>query len=158
VVTQTYRFGPVEVRPDERQILVEGKPATVGARAFDLLLALIQERDRVLSKNELLDRVWPGVVVEENNLQVQVSTLRKVLGNQSIATLPGRGYRFTLPLEDDAAGASCALPGHRHNLPAQLNSFVGREREMAQLKEALVNARLVTLTGMGGTGKSAVRS
>ncbi len=152
---QIYKFGTVEVRPAERQILVEGRPAPVGARAFDLLLALIDARDRVVTKDELLDRVWPGVVVEENNLQVQVSTLRKVLGNRSIATLPGRGYRFTLAVEgEEEAGPSCALPGFRHNLPAQLNSFVGREREIAEVKQALMNARLVTLTGSGGTGKT----
>ena len=153
-MAQNLKFGPVEVRPDERQILVEGAPAPVGARAFDLLMALIDHRDRVVSKDELLDKVWPGLVVEENNLQVQVSTLRKILGNKSIATLPGRGYRFTVPLDTDTPGPSCALPGFVHNLPAPLNSFVGRERQMAQLKEALVNARLVTLTGSGGTGKS----
>ncbi len=153
-MSQTYKFGTVEVRPDERQILVEGSPAPVGARAFDLLLALIDQRNRVVSKNELLDKVWPGVVVEENNLQVQVSTLRKILGNGAIATLPGRGYRFTVPLEIDTQGPSCPLPGLAHNLPAQLNSFIGRAAQIAQLKEALVNARLVTLTGTGGTGKS----
>jgi hypothetical protein len=72
---------------------------------------------------------------------VQVSTLRKVLGNRSIATLPGRGYRFTLPVDgEEEAGPSCALPGFRHNLPAQLNSFVGREREIAEVKQALMNA------------------
>ena len=152
MAAQTYRFGTVEVRPAERQILVEGNPAPVGARAFDLLLALIDARDRVVTKDELLDRVWPGLVVEENNLQVQVSTLRKLLGNRSIVTLPGRGYRFTVPLADDAAAPACAFPGN--NLPAQLNSFIGREPQIAQLKEALVNARLVTLTGTGGTGKS----
>jgi len=149
-----YKFGTVEVRPDERQILVEGQPATVGARAFDLLVTLIGHRDRVVSKGELLDLVWPGLVVEENNLQVQVSTLRKILGNQSIATLPGRGYRFTLPIDNDETGPSCPLPGFAHNLPAQLSTFVGREREISELKEALGNARLVTLTGMGGNGKS----
>ena len=85
----SYRFGTVEVRPAERRVLVAGAPATLGARAFDVLLALIERRDRVVTKDELLALVWPGLVVEENNLQVQVSTLRKVLGNQSIATLPG---------------------------------------------------------------------
>ena len=79
-MARSYRFGAVEVRPSERQLLVEGKPAAVGARAVDVLLALIDHRDRVVSKNELLDIVWPGLVVEENNLQVQVSTLRKLLG------------------------------------------------------------------------------
>jgi predicted ATPase/DNA-binding winged helix-turn-helix (wHTH) protein len=148
-----YRFGAVEVRPDERQVLVEGTPAAVGARAFDLLLALIDQRDRVVPKDELLDKVWPGLVVEENNLQVQVSTLRKILGNHAIATLPGRGYRFVLPLEGEVS-APAAPAGPVTNLPAALNSFIGREREIAALKEALVNARLVTLTGTGGTGKT----
>ncbi len=92
-----------EVRPAERRVLAHGKPVSLGARAFDLLLALIEHRDRVVGKDELLAKVWPGVVVEENNLTVQISSLRKVFGNGAIATVPGRGYRFTLPLFDDAA-------------------------------------------------------
>ena len=152
-MAQSYRFGSVEVRPAERQVLVEGKPAALGARAFDLLLALIDHRDRVVGKNELLDLVWPGVVVEENNLQVQVSTLRKLLGDRAIATIPGRGYRFTLGDSADT-GPSCPLPSPRHNLPAQLSSFIGREREIERVKELLLNARLVTLTSAGGTGKT----
>ena len=153
-MARSYRFGTVEVRPSERQLLVEGKPAAVGARAFDVLMALIDHRDRVVSKNELLDMVWPGLVVEENNLQVQVSTLRKLLGTQSVATVPGRGYRFTLEPETDEAAASCALPARRHNLPPQLTSFIGREQEIADVRRALAGKRLVTLTSVGGTGKS----
>jgi predicted ATPase/DNA-binding winged helix-turn-helix (wHTH) protein len=150
----TYRFGQVEVRPSERQLLVDGRPAAIGARAFDVLLALIDHRDRVLSKDELLDLVWPGVVVEENNLQVQVSTLRKLLGAQSVATIPGRGYRFTLVPEGADGAPACALPAPRHNLPAALNSFVGRESELAEVKALLAASRLVTLTSVGGTGKT----
>ena len=93
------RFGNVEVRPSTRELLVDGIPAKLGARAFDVLLALVERRDRVVRKNELLEVVWPGVVVEENNLQVQVSLLRKLLGPQAITTIPGRGYRFTLKPE-----------------------------------------------------------
>ena len=152
-MANTYRFGTVEVRPAERQLLVEGRPAALGARAFDVLLALIEHRDRVLGKNELLDMVWPGLVVEENNLQVQVSTLRKLLGPQSVATIPGRGYRFTLVPEGIDGAPSCPLP-HRHNLPAPLNSFIGRETEIAEVKALLASSRLVTLTNVGGTGKT----
>ena len=86
----------MELRPAQRLLLVAGSPAAIGARAFDLLVALIERRDRPVPKNELLEVVWPGLVVEENNLQVQVSTLRKILGQKAIATIPGRGYRFTL--------------------------------------------------------------
>ena len=153
-MAQSYRFGDVEVRPAERQLLVEGRPAALGARAFDVLLALIDHRDRVLTKNELLDIVWPGLVVEENNLQVQVSSLRKLLGAQSVATIPGRGYRFTLEVEPIDGAPSSAVPLRKHNLPAQLNSFVGREREIGEIKECLESARLVTLCSVGGTGKT----
>src|SRR5258708_12346944 len=130
-VARSYRFGTVEVRPSERQLLVEGKPAAVGARAFDVLMALIDHRDRVVTKNELLDMVWPGLVVEENNLQVQVSTLRKLLGTQSVATVPGRGYRFTLEPEMDDAPPSSSLSPRRPNLPPQLTSFIARHREIS---------------------------
>jgi TolB-like protein/DNA-binding winged helix-turn-helix (wHTH) protein/rhodanese-related sulfurtransferase len=80
-------------------LLVDGHSAPLGARAFDVLLALIERRDRTVTKNELLDLVWHGLVVEENNLQVQISTLRKVLGPNAISTIPGQGYRFTLQAE-----------------------------------------------------------
>ncbi len=91
-----YHFDRCEVRPAERLLLVEGVPAVVGARAFDLLLCLLAHRDRVLSKAEALEIVWPGLVVEENNFSVQVSALRKLLGPKAITTIPGRGYRFSL--------------------------------------------------------------
>jgi adenylate cyclase len=91
--------GDGEVRPDERRLLVQGKAVALGARAFDLLLVLIEHRERVVGKEELLERVWPGVEVEENNLTVQISALRKVLGAGAISTVTGRGYRFTLAFE-----------------------------------------------------------
>jgi DNA-binding winged helix-turn-helix (wHTH) protein len=91
-----FHFDRFEVRPAERLLLVDRVPTVVGARAFDLLLCLLVNRDRVLSKGEILEIVWPGLVVEENNLSVQVSTLRKLLGPNAISTIPGRGYRFAL--------------------------------------------------------------
>ena len=93
---QGLAFGRFEVRAAERQLLADGVPVALGARAFDLLTALVERRDRVVTKNELLDQAWPGLVVEENNLSVQISALRKVLGAQAIATITGRGYRFAL--------------------------------------------------------------
>src|SRR5688572_17663598 len=149
----TYRFGTVEVRPAERRVLVAGAPAAIGARAFDLLVALIENRGRVMTKDELLSLVWPGVVVEENNLQVQVSTLRKLLGAEAISTLPGRGYRFTL-IPDALDDVPAPVRQRRHNLPAELNSFVGRDEEIAEVGALLAASRLVTLTGVGGTGKT----
>lgn len=77
-------FDRFAVRPATRRLIVDGRPARLGARAFDLLLALIERRERIVTKGELLDIVWPGVIVEENNLQVQISALRKLLGPAEI--------------------------------------------------------------------------
>jgi TolB-like protein len=98
-----YRFGDVEVRADERRVLRNGQALVLGGRAFDLLLALIEHRERMVGRDELLSLVWPGVVVEENNLTVQISALRKALGTDAVATVAGRGYRFALPLADEPA-------------------------------------------------------
>ena len=103
-----HRFGRFEVRPAERLLLVDGRPAELGARAFDVLVALLQRRERVVSKSELFDLVWPGLVVEENNLATQVSTLRKLLGPATIATIARRGYRFTAVIADRAADNATA--------------------------------------------------
>jgi adenylate cyclase len=100
-----YRFGRFDLQPGERRLLAGGEPVVVGPRAFDVLIALVERAGELVSKEELLERVWPKLVVEENNLQVQVSSLRKLLGLDAVATIPGRGYRFTLKLERaDASG------------------------------------------------------
>src|SRR5207302_1772466 len=93
-----YRFGTFELQPNERRLLAGGEPVVLGPRAFDLLVALVERPGQLVTKEELLDCVWPNLVVEENNLQVQVSALRKILGQEAIATIPGRGYRFTVTL------------------------------------------------------------
>jgi len=104
-----YHFDRCEVRPAERLLLVEGVPAVVGGRAFDLLLCLLAHRDRVISKHEVLEIVWPGLVVEENNLSVQVSVLRKLLGPKAITTIPGRGYRFSLDVRQGGASPQSGM-------------------------------------------------
>ncbi len=111
-MARCYTFGEFEVRPDERRVLAGGQPAVLGARAFDLLMCLIEQRDRVVTKDELLKLVWPGSVVEENNLTVHVSALRKLLGPQALATVPGRGYRFAMEVRegDTRAAEPAAAP------------------------------------------------
>ena len=152
-----WRFGRFEIQPAQRLLLVDGESAALGARAFDLLLALVQRRDRLVPKEELLDLVWPGLVVEENNLQVQISTLRKLLGPQSIATVPGRGYRFTATDVADGppvAEAGQAAQSNPNNLPQPRTRFIGREAALADCARLLREARLLTLTGIGGCGKT----
>lgn len=147
-----HRFGRIEVRPAQRQLLVDMQPVPLGARAFDLLLTLIEHRDRVVSKNELLDLVWPGLVVEENNLQVQVSTLRKVLGPKAIATVPGRGYRWTLAGDEPLSAP--VLPATATRPAALPPSIVGREADLNALLSLLDAHALVTVVGPGGIGKT----
>lgn len=106
-MSESFRFGRFELRPSERLLLADGEVVTLGSRAFDLLACLVVHRDQVLPKDRLMELVWPGRVVEENNLAVHVSALRKLLGPGAIATVSGRGYRFTLPI-DPAAGADPA--------------------------------------------------
>jgi TolB-like protein len=105
------RFGRCEVRPEERQLLVEGRPVRLGTRAFDLLLCLLAHRDRVVTKDEALMFAWPGRVVEENNLSVQVSALRKVIGPDAITSIAGRGYRFSMAVTECAPPADVEARG-----------------------------------------------
>jgi predicted ATPase/DNA-binding winged helix-turn-helix (wHTH) protein len=168
-MTAPLRFGRAEVRPSERQLLVDGRPVALGARAFDLLLALVERRDRMVAKNELLDSVWPGLVVEENNLQVQISSLRKALGPDVITTVPGRGYRFTAALEAVDGRSSTAVPAPTPapaaidvigraapptNLPRKLPPLYGREADLPALRSLIDAHKLVTVVGAGGIGKS----
>ena len=120
-VARSYLVGDCEVRPDERRVMTGGEPAALGARAFDLLVCLIERRDRVVNKSELMELIWPGSVVEENNLTVQVSALRKLLGPQALATVPGRGYRFAMQVREtglDARPAQAEVTGTADLAPA----------------------------------------
>lgn len=162
-----YRFDGFEVRSLERVILKDGRRLAVGARGFDLLLALIERRDKLVTKTELLDAVWPGLVVEESNVQVQVSGLRKLLGPTVIATIPGLGYRFAAALWSDAAAPGTAqrpehVPDRRararqlRNLPGTVEELIGREADVLILQEWLARSRLVSVVGPGGIGKTRV--
>jgi len=153
-VDTSLRFGRCELQPAKRRLLIDGKPVPLRGRAFDLLLVLAQRAGSLVTKAELLELVWPGIFVEEGNLAVQISSLRKLLGGEIIATVPGRGYHFTAPVER-AAPAAVEVDGQA---PAQLPpvppTLVGREDELAWLKQALQRASCVTLTGPPGIGKT----
>src|SRR5258705_11578688 len=152
-LSERYRFGPFELQPDQRRLLKDGATISLRPRAFDLLAALVDRAGHLVTKDELLDQVWPKMVVEEAALHVQVSALRKVLGADAITTVSGRGYQFTLAVTKSDGEANRA-PRSKHNLPYQLTSFIGREQEIAQLEELVTAHRLVTLTGAGGAGKT----
>ena len=131
------RFGRCELLPLERRLLVDGRRAALGARAFDLLLALAERAGRLVTKQELLDLVWPDVVVEEGNLTVQMSSLRKLLGPDVIATVPGRGYRFCMAVRADGADLHAAAPAAAPALPrvgAPRTPLIGRADDLAGLE------------------------
>lgn len=152
------RFADLEWRAAEQRLLRAGQPVELGARAFDLLGLLASRAGEVLGKEEAFARVWPGRVVEENNLQVQVATLRRLLGREAIATVPGRGYRLTLPVQADGqpapqptgAGPAAATPG------AAGPALLGRGDDLAALHQALALHPVVTVVGEGGLGKTAL--
>jgi DNA-binding winged helix-turn-helix (wHTH) protein len=100
-----FRFADCELWPAQRLLLCRGRALAIGGRAFDLLHALVENSHRLMEKNELLERVWPGLAVEPNNLQVQVWTLRRLLGHGAIATVARRGFRFMLPVLPAIPGA-----------------------------------------------------
>ena len=103
------RFGPAgrfELQADERRLLVDGRPAALGARALDVLIALVARPGQLITKNELLDRVWPDVVVEENNLQVQIRHLRKLLGSEWPRRAKPMRWRAVMPSSSPPASGA----------------------------------------------------
>jgi TolB-like protein/Tfp pilus assembly protein PilF len=102
--TETFIFGPFSLSVARREVRCRGDLVQLGSRAFDLLLALVTRQGQLATKHELIAAVWPDTVVDENNLTVQISALRKVLGEEGetsryLLTIPGRGYRFVAQVE-----------------------------------------------------------
>ncbi len=172
-MNDAFRFGPFCLMVARRELLAHGVPVTLGQRAFDVLLTLVSRHGELVTKDDLMEAVWPGVVVEENNIQVHVSALRKVLatagdGERFLLTVAGRGYRFVAPVVCESAtqlptpsagetATAAATPATRaagNNLPQQLTSLIGRDADLAEIAVQLDGHRLVTLTGAGGVGKT----
>lgn len=153
---EAVRFGRFEVQPTQGRLLVDGEPAALGRRAFDLLLVLVERAGRLATRDELIERVWPGLVVEDNNLNVQVNALRRVLGANLVVTVPGRGYQLAARVEAAplAAPPPPPVPALRAHLPAGQPPMFGRDDELAALQTLIDGHRLVTLVGAGGVGKS----
>jgi DNA-binding winged helix-turn-helix (wHTH) protein len=108
-------FGPFHVLPYQRLLLEGDRPLRLGSRALDILVALVERAGDLVSKGELMARVWPDIFVEEGNLKVQVAALRRTLrdgekGNRYISTVPGRGYWFVAPVVRSTGAASPVLP------------------------------------------------
>ena len=160
-------FGRFQVRPHRREVLAEGRPLDVGGRAFDVLMVLIEASGAVVSKDTLMNRVWPDRITEDNNLQHQISALRRAFAadRDLIRTIAGRGYQFTgeirtistdLPVQPVPTAAVLISPsaGIPTNLPEPVSELIGRDVELNEILDLSASHRLVTLSGAGGIGKT----
>src|SRR5258705_5466361 len=132
-----FSFGPFHLIPAQRLLLEAEKPLRLGSRALDILIALVERRGELVSKEELMARVWPKMFVEPANLTVHVAAVRRVLGdghngNRYLGNIPGRGYRFVAPVtvvENEMPPLPLLQPvasNGSHHLPAQVTKRVGR--------------------------------
>jgi predicted ATPase/DNA-binding winged helix-turn-helix (wHTH) protein len=156
-------FEPFRLLAAQRLLLEGGKPVRLGSRAFEILAALVERAGEVVSKEELIARVWPQTFVDESNLKIQVSALRRALGDgqggrRYVVTVPGRGYNFVAPVSLEelarAAPSPAIAPAEVHNLPLAATRMIGREEAVATLVARLSRERLVTILGPGGIGKT----
>src|SRR5437773_2266825 len=130
-------FGRFRVVPHRREFLADGRPIKLGGRDFDVLMALIEASGTVISKDELMSRVWTGRIVEENSLQGAISVLRKAFGadRDLIRTIAGRGYQFTGEISARSAGVPGAAPAAAEpprrliNLREPVTELIGSEEE-----------------------------
>jgi non-specific serine/threonine protein kinase len=161
-----YEFGQWELDLARRELRGCGLPVPLGIRALQILAVLAEEAGRLVAKDELMARVWPGVVIEENTLEVHISAIRKALGPDRgmLRTTFGRGYRLMeewadrkqgVP-KDSAARGGVQVPVRAHltNVPSMTFEVVGRNSAVRQMQDILAAHRCVTLTGPGGNGKS----
>jgi predicted ATPase/DNA-binding winged helix-turn-helix (wHTH) protein len=158
-------FGPFKLLVNERLLTKEGVPVELGARALDILVVLTSAPNEIVSKKDLLSRVWPDVIVEEGSLRFHMNGLRKALGDgqgdaRYITTLPGRGYCFVAPVSRPASprdDTPVVVGNFPHaNLPNRLSRVVGRDEDVLKLSAQLNASRFVTIVGAGGVGKTTV--
>src|SRR5262249_54088486 len=162
----SFEFGRFRIFPQRREVLADGRPMELGGRAFAVLLWLIEANGAVVSKEELMRRVWPGRIVEDNNLHAQIKALRRAFSDHDlIRTIVGRGYQFrrevrprlgshTERAQPGTAADVSAPPLAPTNLPAPTSDLIGREVEVGAVIGLVADHRFVTLTGTGGIGKT----
>jgi predicted ATPase/DNA-binding winged helix-turn-helix (wHTH) protein len=152
----SFTFGNLEVLPHRRQLLADGQPIKLGGRAYDILMTLLETPGSVVDKDTLIRRVWPGRVIEETALWVQVSALRAALGadRELIRTVAGRGYQFVGEIAELPTIATSPSDLPPTNLPEAVSDLIGRDDDLCQLLIFATDHRLVTLTGPGGIGKT----
>lgn len=163
---QSFAFGPFVLIPERQSLLHGDTPVRIGGRALDILTALVERPGELVSKRELMARVWPDTIVDDSNLKVNVTALRRALGDggpddvRYIATVNGRGYKLIVPVTSGAASRLASAPAvtatRRHNLPTGTTRVIGRADAIDAIRRDFDIARLVTIVGPGGIGKTTV--
>jgi predicted ATPase/DNA-binding winged helix-turn-helix (wHTH) protein len=166
IALRSFAFGPFVLIPERLSLLQNDAQVRIGGRALDILIALVERPGELVSKRELMARVWPDTIVDESNLKVNVTALRRVLGDggpddvRYIATVNGRGYKLIVPVTASAASEITAVPAVatalRHNLPTGTTRVIGRADVIDAIRRDFDIARLVTIAGPGGIGKTTV--
>jgi predicted ATPase/DNA-binding winged helix-turn-helix (wHTH) protein len=166
-VNIVFSFGPFRLFASERLLKKDEQPIPLGGRSLDILIALVERVGEVLTRKELISRVWPDVTVEEANLRVHVTALRKALrdgrdGARYVVNVPGRGYCFVGPVIRTTAPQqplpAVEAPGAHppRSLPSRLSRMVGRDGIVRALSAQLMMWRFVSIVGPGGIGKTTV--
>jgi predicted ATPase/DNA-binding winged helix-turn-helix (wHTH) protein len=157
-------FGCFRLSMAERSLKAAGIPIKLSARALDILIALVECSGEIVSKKDLMARVWPDVTVEEASLRFHVASLRKALGDgedgaRYLITLPGRGYCFVSPVSQTPSDLNVAKgrrPSRLEKLPARLPRMIGRAEVIECISARLQKDRFVSIVGPGGIGKTTV--
>jgi predicted ATPase/DNA-binding winged helix-turn-helix (wHTH) protein len=157
-------FGPFRLSATERLLEKGSDPIQLGSRALDILIALVERPAEVVSKKELIARVWPDLVVDEGSLRFHVSALRKALGEgrsggRYVTNVSGRGYCFVAPISRAASPPALLRNSFAHSpvgLPPTPTRMVGRDETVRCIAEELTARRFFTIVGPGGIGKTTV--
>jgi predicted ATPase/DNA-binding winged helix-turn-helix (wHTH) protein len=162
-LAEEFRFGSFKLLPGQAVLLKNDEPVRLGSRATEILILLVRHAGVLVTKQEIMEEVWPDIVVVEANLSVHMSALRRALEDDDAAspyvvTVPGRGYRFAAPVivaEQERPYDTSSVEG-RSNLPLLLTRLIGRTEILDSLTRQLPRQRLTTIVGTGGVGKTAL--
>ena len=161
VPAEVLDFGPFRLHSRNRKLFCGGEEVHIGGRSMDVLLALARRQGELVSKEQLFAAAWPDIFVHESNLKVAIATLRRTLREYSpslefITTVVGRGYRLAFESRPEDPSGETEFPITAGTSLPEIGTVIGRDAEIADLRETLARNRVTTIVGAGGIGKTTV--